>query len=117
MEIFNLIPPRGTSYMKILFRTKLYYHLRRLTDVVENDTQGYYVFIRKKNIQIKIIDDKKETIEKVEKYLDYAFENSYLGIQKKDYDILQFEKVRKIQIWQRIKKFGNGVSVYACFCY
>lgn len=96
--MINITTPKKIPYFQILFRTMKYYHLRRLTDVVEDDSQKYYIFLRQKSIQIKIIESSNKTIEEIQNYLNYTFKNNYLGIQESCFDILDLKQVRKIKL-------------------
>ena len=96
--MINITTPKTIPYFQILFRTMKYYHLRRLTDVVEDNSQRYYIFLRKKRIQIKIIKSSNKTTEEIQNYLNYTFKNSYLGIQENCFDILDLKQVRKIKL-------------------
>lgn len=49
----NIVIPKQTPYIQVLMRTKKFYHLNRITDVIADDNQRYYIFVRKRNIQIK----------------------------------------------------------------
>lgn len=96
--VINITTPKEIPYFHILFRTKRYYHLRRLTDVVEDKSKRYYIFFRKKCIQIKIIDFSSKTIEEIQDFLNYTFKNKYLGIQEKYFGIIELKEVRMIKL-------------------
>lgn len=96
--MINITAPKRIPYFQILLRTKKYYRLKKLTDIVEDKTKRYYIFLGQKNIQIKIIESDQEAINDIENYLNYTFKNSYLGIQENYFDVLNLKNVRKIKV-------------------
>ena len=68
--VINITTPKYISLIQILLRTKKYYKLKGLPDVVEGYEKKYYIFLRKRHIQIEIANSKNETIEEIQKYLD-----------------------------------------------
>lgn len=96
--MINITTPRKMPYFQILLRTKKYYHLKEISDVVEDTAKNYYIFLRKRYIQIKIVHIENETLNEIEKYLDFTFENNYLGISEQHSTILQLKKVRIIKL-------------------
>lgn len=96
--MINITTPKKIPYFQILLRTKKYYNLERLSDVVEDKTKGYYIFIRKRNIQVKFFRCNDEAVADIENYLNYTFKNSYLGIQENSFDILKLQEVNKIRM-------------------
>lgn len=96
--MINITTPKRMPYFQILLRTKKYYHLRGISDVVEDAAKNYYIFLRKRYIQIKIVNVESETLNEIEKYLDFTFKNNYLGINEQKSTILQLKKVRIIKL-------------------
>ena len=96
--LINITTPRGITYYQIMFRTKKYFHLKRFTNIVEDRTKRYYIFLKRKNIQIKIVDCESETAEEITNYLDYTFKNSYLGIQENYFSIFKLKRVRMFKM-------------------
>lgn len=96
----NVVMPKQISYIEVLLRTKKFYHLKRMTDVIADEYQRYYIFIRKGNMQIKIVRKENESIGEIQKYLNYTFRNSYLGIYKEDYEKIQLQGVRKVRMYE-----------------
>ena len=96
--MINITTPKKIPYFQILLRTKKYYHLDALSDVIQDKTRGYYIFIRKRNIQIKLFRYNDEAVEDIQNYLNYTFKNSYLGIQENGFDILKLQEVNKIRM-------------------
>lgn len=96
--MINITTPKKIPYFQILLRTMRYYHLRRLTDVVADNSQRYYIFLRKRSIQIKIIESSNKTIEELQNYLNYTFKNNYLGIQERHFELLDLKQVRKVKL-------------------
>ena len=47
----NIVIPKQTPYIQVLMRTKKYYHLNRITDVIADDHQRYYIFVRKRRFR------------------------------------------------------------------
>lgn len=96
--MINITTPKEISYLRILLRTKKYYHLKGLSDVIEDIEKKYYIFIRKRNIQIKIVCYENTTIDEIENYLDYTFKDNYLGMQKKYSGIIHLKGAKIINI-------------------
>lgn len=94
----NIVIPKQTPYIQVLMRTKKFYHLNRITDVIADDNQRYYIFVRKRNIQIKIIQAENEVVKEIQNYLNYTFRNSYLGIYGDDFEKIKLQGVRKIRM-------------------
>ena len=94
----NIALPKYIPYLIILFKTKKYFNLKKMTDVIETESKNYYIFLRKRSIQIKIIDNGKSTIQEIEQYINYLFKNSYIGIDEKHTDIINLKGVRKVAI-------------------
>ncbi len=92
--LINITTPREITYYQIIFRTMKYFHLKRFTNIIEDKAKRYYIFLKRKNIQIKIVNYKNETTEEINNYLEYAFKNSYLGIQESYFNIFKLKKVR-----------------------
>ena len=96
--IINITVPKKTSYLYVLFKTKKCFHLKHVSNIVEGDLKGYYIFIRRRSIQIQIINNNTETVNRVKKYLECIFEGGYLGISENYFDVLELEGVKKIRI-------------------
>lgn len=97
--IINITPPKSVSFLGILVRTKKYYKLKKFTYVVEGKEKEYYIFLRKKSIQIKIVNpESKIIIEEIQKYLDYIFKDNYIGIQEKYRNIFELKRARLISL-------------------
>lgn len=69
----NITPPKYYADFYLHNRTKKYmkgrYNKLKAWNVFEGEKRGYYLYITKKNIQIELIDNKKETIDAIERYL------------------------------------------------
>lgn len=81
--IIKIIPPKGYSYRKIVYLTKKYlgdknFWQRKTIYIGENG--GYYAWLKKRCIQIDIIHDTEYNYKEIEKYLEYLFANTYIGI-------------------------------------
>lgn len=96
--MINITTPKGISLFRILLRTKKYYHLKGLSDVIQDSEKKYYIFIRKRSIQIKIVCNENTTINEIENYLDYTFKDNYLGIKEKYASIIHLKGVKIINL-------------------
>lgn len=96
--VINITTPKYISLFQILLRTKKYYKLKGLPDVVEGYEKNYYIFLRKRHIQIEIANSKNETIEEIQKYLDCIFKDDYIGIQEKYADVIELKRARLIKL-------------------
>ena len=94
--VINITTPKYISLFQILLRTRKYYKLKGLPDVVEGDEKKYYIFLRKRHIQIEIANS--ETIEEIQKYLDCIFKDDYIGIQEKYADVFELKRARLIKL-------------------
>ena len=94
----NVVMPKLIPYIQVLFRTKKFYKLTHITNVVADDKQRYYIFLRKRNMQIKIVETGDETFYEIQKYLTYTFKNSYLGIHGDVLEKIQLPEVRTIRM-------------------
>lgn len=92
--LINITTPRELTYYQIMFRTMKYFHLKSFTNIVEDRTKRYYIFLKRKNIQIKIVNCEDETTKEINNYLDHTFKNSYLGIQEDYFNIFKLKRVR-----------------------
>lgn len=80
----NVTFPSSYKRSKVIKKTRKYltgdYNKKIAKDIFEGKNKGYYVFIQSKFIQIEVIDKSKENIEEIERYLEFLFYNSYIGI-------------------------------------
>lgn len=91
----NVTPPNRYSNLYLHSKTKKYmkgeYNKIKAWNVFEGEKKGYYLYITKKNIQIELINDRKETVNNIEKYLEFLFSNQYIGISFEGIDPIQFD--------------------------
>jgi hypothetical protein len=90
----NITPPKHYSDYKIHNMTKRYmkgeYNKTKAWNVFEGEEKRYYLFIRKRNIQIELINNEIDTLHEIENYLDYLFFNQYIGVSFEEMDTIQF---------------------------
>lgn len=90
----NITPPKYYLNFCLRSKTKKYfkgkYNKLKAWSVFEGKRKNYYLYITKGNIQIELIENCEETINDIEKYLEFMFYNSYIGIS--------FEGIDKIQL-------------------
>ena len=55
------------------------------------ERKGYYLYITKRNIQIELIDNGKETVNDIERYLEFLFCNQYIGVSFEGNDNVHLE--------------------------
>lgn len=96
--IINITTPNYLSYFQILLRTKKYYKLNSLSNIIKGDGGKYYIFLKKKCIQIQVANFEKEATDEIKKYLDCVFKDDYIGMQEKYIDVFALEKVRLINL-------------------
>lgn len=96
--IINITTPKNLSYIQILLRTKRYYRLRGLPIIIENKEKNYYIFLKKKRIQIEITSLIDGTIDEIQQYLDCIFKDNYVGMQEKHAAMFKLEKARLINL-------------------
>lgn len=96
--IISITPPKRISYTHILLKTKKYYNLSKYRTVVVGKSKDYYIFLRKRNLQLQIINNDPKTLTEIQKYLEYIFRNTYIGIPEKFYDILNLQGVEKVKM-------------------
>lgn len=94
----NITTPKYLSYFQILLRTKKYYKLKGICNIVEGYEKKYYIFLKKKCIQIQIVKFENEAIDEIQKYLDCVFKDDYIGIQEKYIDVFMLKKARLINL-------------------
>jgi len=91
----NITPPRHCSDFYLHIKTKKYlkgeYNKLKACDVFEGERKGYYLYLTKGNIQIELIDNRKETINDIERYLEFLFCNQCIGVSFEGNDNIQFE--------------------------
>lgn len=91
----NITPPRYYLDFFLHTKTKKYlkgnYNKLKAWDVFEGERKAYYLYITKRNIQIELIDNCERTINDIEKYLEFMFYNSYIGISFEGVDKIQFK--------------------------
>lgn len=96
--MINITTPKYLPYFQILLRTKKYYKLRGVSNIVEGDNKKYYIFLKKRCVQIQIVNFEKEAIDEIQKYLDCVFKGDYIGIQEKYIDVFELKKARLINL-------------------
>lgn len=67
------------------------YNKLKAWNVFEGERKGYCLYITKRNIQIELIDNQKETVNDIEKYLEFLFYNQYIGVSFEGIDSIQLE--------------------------
>lgn len=91
----NVTPPKHYLDFYLRSQTKKYlkgeYNKLKAWDVFEGERKGYYLYLTKRNIQIELIDNRKETINDIEKYLEFLFCNQYIGVSFEGNDTIHFE--------------------------
>lgn len=91
----NITPPRHCSDFYLHSKTKKYmkgeYNEIKAWNVFEGERKGYYLYISKRNIQIELIDNHKETVNDIEKYLEFLFYDQYIGVSFEGIDNIQLE--------------------------
>lgn len=91
----NITPPRHYSDFSLHSKTKKYmkgeYNKLKAWNVFEGEKKGYYLYITKKNIQIELIDNEKETVNEIERYLEFLFYDQYIGVSFEGTDNIQFD--------------------------
>lgn len=90
--MINITTPKYLPYFQILLRTRKYYKLRGISNIVEGDEKKYYIFLKKRCVQIQIVNFEKEAIDEIQKYLDCVFKDDYIGIQEKYIDVFALKK-------------------------
>lgn len=96
----NITPPRHYSDFYLHTKTKKYlkgeYNKLKAWNVFEGERKGYYLYITKRNIQIELIDNGKETVNDIERYLEFLFCNQYIGVSFEGNDnvYLEMKKVK-----------------------
>ena len=96
--MINITTPKNLQYFQILLRTKKYYKLRGISNIVEGDEKKYYIFLKKRCVQIQIVNFEKEAIDEIQKYLDCVFKDDYIVIQEKYIDVFVLKKARLINL-------------------
>ena len=61
--MINITTPKYLPYFQILLRTRKYYKLRGISNIVEGDEKKYYIFLKKRCVQIQIVNFEKEAID------------------------------------------------------
>lgn len=91
----NITPPRHYSDFYLHIKTKKYlkgeYNKLKAWNVFEGERKGYYLYITKRNIQIELIDNGKETVNDIERYLEFLFCNQYIGVSFEGKDNVHLE--------------------------
>lgn len=91
----NITPPRHYSDFRLHSKTKKYmrgeYNKLKAWNVFEGEKKGYYLYITKKNIQIELIDNGKETVNDIERYLEFLFYDQYIGVSFEGTDNIQLD--------------------------
>ena len=91
----NITPPRHYSDFYLHIKTKKYlkgeYNKLKAWNVFEGERKGYYLYITKRNIQIELIDNGKETVNDIERYLEFLFCNQYIGVSFEGNDNVHLE--------------------------
>ena len=91
----NITPPRRYSDFYLHTKTKKYlkgeYNKLKAWNVFEGERKGYYLYITKRNIQIELIDNGKETVNDIERYLEFLFCNQYIGVSFEGNDNVHLE--------------------------
>ena len=89
----NITPPRHYSDFHLHSKTKKYmrgeYNKLKARNVFEGEKKGYNLYITKKNIQIELIDNGKETVNEIERYLEFLFYDQYIGVSFEGTDNIQ----------------------------
>ena len=96
--IISITPPKQISFVRMLMKTKKFYSMSNYQTVVVGKSKDYYIFLRKYNLQLQIINDNQKTMQEIQKYLEYMFQNTYIGIPEKFYDILNLQGVEKVKM-------------------
>lgn len=91
----NITPPKHYSKFYLYRKTKKYmkgeYNKLKAWNVFEGKEKKYYLYITRQNIQIELIDNEKEIVSEIEKYLEFLFYNQYIGISFEGSNNIQFE--------------------------
>lgn len=96
--MIKIITPKSIPYFLILMRTKKFYSLKRMTNVVISKSNMYYIFIHRGNIQIEVAGKIDKVKQEIQNYLNLVFKGSYIGIHEKDFEILNLQGVKKFKI-------------------
>lgn len=95
--IISITPPKQILFIRMLMKTKKYYNMSNYETVVDG-SKDYYIFLRKRSLQLQIIDNNEKTMQEIQNYLEYMFKNTYIGVPKKFYDILNLQGVEKVKM-------------------
>lgn len=96
--LINITIPKKVTYGCLRLRTKKYYNLNNIVNVFGNRSLGYYIFLKKRNLQIQIEKEDRKVIEDIQSYLEYMFKDSYIGIAEEQYEIFDLKGVKKISL-------------------
>ena len=90
----NITTPKKYTYYKLLRKTKSSmegeYNKSKALYFFEGKDKRYYSFIRKGTVQIELVNDDPETINEIERYLEFLFYRQYIGIQFEELENIQF---------------------------
>lgn len=91
----NITPPKYYLDFCLRSKTKKYlkgeYNKLKAWDLFEGERKGYYLYITKRNIQIELIENCKETVNDIERYLEFMFCNLYIGVSFEGIDNIQLK--------------------------
>ena len=90
----NITPPKYYSNYKLHYMTKRYmkgeFNKTKARNIFEGEKKGYYMYIRKRNIQIELINNEIDTLHEIENYLNYVFYDQYIGVSFEEMDSIRF---------------------------
>lgn len=88
--------PKNISFLRVLLRTKKYCGSSEISSICENKEKEFYVFLRKKYLQIEFADLSPNTLRGIQEYLDYVFSQKYIGMHKKNAELLHLKKAKVV---------------------
>lgn len=79
--VINVVVPKQFGYLKLLNRTRKFYNLTLPKKSIHIPNK-YFFYITKTHIGFSIFEESDEVQSELNRYLDFVFGDSYIGIQK-----------------------------------
>lgn len=78
----NVTVPKSYSYFYLVHKTRKFMKgdNKKAVHVFEGKDKKYYSYIQKQSVLIDIVENDPEIIEDIKKYLEYLFNEKYIGI-------------------------------------
>lgn len=96
----NITPPKYYSDFELHNKTKIYmkgdYNKKKAWNIFEGTEKAYYLYIKKRSIQIELINNETDTLHEIEDYLNYLFYNQYIGVSFEGINDIRF-KMKNVQ--------------------